>query len=132
RRSGGPEPRGGRGGGGRAAGRAAPPLAPVGGSSPAGLSWRRGESGRGGGAAISAETPGERLPVPQTRDEVERLGETLNAMLERLEAALDRERDFVADAGHELRTPLALLRTEPELAPRHRRPAAEPPGGIPP
>jgi signal transduction histidine kinase len=70
-------------------------------------------------AAISAETPGERLPVPPTGDELERLGETLNAMLERLERALQRERDFVTDAGHELRTPLALLRTELELALRH-------------
>jgi DNA-binding response OmpR family regulator len=68
---------------------------------------------------ISAETPGERLPVPETRDEVQRLGETLNDMLGRLEAAIARERDFVADAGHELRTPLALLRTELELALRH-------------
>jgi heavy metal sensor kinase len=85
----------------------------------AGLSLRQVESMRRRAAAISAETPGGRLPVPPTGDELERLGETLNAMLDRLEAALERERDFVADAGHELRTPLALLRTELELALRH-------------
>ena len=85
----------------------------------AGLSLRPVESMRRRSAEISAEKPGERLPVPQTGDEVERLGETLNEMLARLEIALERERDFVADAGHELRTPLALLRTELELALRH-------------
>jgi len=85
----------------------------------AGISLRQVESMRRRAAAVSAETPGDRLPVPQTGDELERLGETLNAMLGRLESALERERDFVADAGHELRTPLALLRTELELALRH-------------
>ena len=85
----------------------------------AGLSLRPVESMRRRAAEISAETLGERLPVPPTGDELERLGMTLNEMLARLEAAVARERDFVADAGHELRTPLSLLRTELELALRH-------------
>ena len=85
----------------------------------AGISLQQVESMRSRAAAISAATRGRRLPVPRTGDEIERLGETLNEMLDRLEAALDRERDFVADAGHELRTPLTLLRTELELALRY-------------
>jgi signal transduction histidine kinase len=82
----------------------------------AGFALRPVESMRRRAATISAETPGERLPVPPTGDELERLGETLNQMLDRLEGALERERGFVADAGHELRTPLTILRTELELA----------------
>jgi signal transduction histidine kinase len=60
--------------------------------------------------------PGSRLPVPPSGDEVARLGGTLNSMLDRLEDALHRERTFVIDASHELRGPLAVLKTELELA----------------
>ncbi len=68
-------------------------------------------------AAISGSERGPRLlPVPGTRDELSRLGETLNAMLVRLGSALAHERAFVADASHELRTPLAILKTELDLA----------------
>ncbi len=72
-------------------------------------------------AAVSAAEPGRRLPVPPQRDEISRLGETLNAMLARLESALSRERRFVAEASHELRTPLASLKAELELALRRAR-----------
>jgi two-component system, OmpR family, sensor kinase len=89
------------------------------------LALRPVESMRVEAATISASEPGRRLPVPESHDEISRLGETLNAMLERLEAALERERSFVADAGHELRTPLALLKTELELALRRPRSDAE-------
>jgi heavy metal sensor kinase len=74
---------------------------------------------------ISSEGSGQRLPVPPAHDEIRRLGETLNAMLGRLEAGLERERRFVADASHELRTPLAMLRAELELALRRERTPAE-------
>jgi signal transduction histidine kinase len=57
--------------------------------------------------------------VPPAGDELTRLGETLNEMLARLDAAIERERRFTDDAAHELRTPLALHRAELELALRH-------------
>jgi two-component system OmpR family sensor kinase len=79
------------------------------------------ESMRREAEAVSAAEPGRRLPLPPSRDELARLGETLNGMLERLEAALTRERRFVSDASHELRTPLAALRAELELALRRER-----------
>jgi heavy metal sensor kinase len=71
--------------------------------------------------AVSGSEPGRRLPVPNTRDELARLGESLNRMLGRLEAAVERERRFVGDASHELRTPLANLKAELDLALRRAR-----------
>ena len=70
-------------------------------------------------AAISADVPDQRLPVPVAGDELTRLGQTLNEMLGRLEESMERERRFVDDASHELRTPLALHKTELELALRY-------------
>src|SRR5205823_1315540 len=90
-----------------------------------GLSLRPVEAMRRRAAAISGENIESRLPVPRTRDEIQRLGETLNGMLGRIEAVLRREQEFVADAGHELRTPLALVRTELELALRQGASADE-------
>jgi signal transduction histidine kinase len=67
----------------------------------------------------------ERLPVPEARDEIHALGETLNALLERVEAAVARDRRLVSDASHELRTPLTTLRAEVDLALRGEREPAE-------
>jgi two-component system, OmpR family, sensor kinase len=85
----------------------------------AGTALRPVEAMRQRAAEISASEPDERLPLPASNDEIRRLGETLNQMLGRLEAALARERRFVDDASHELRTPLTLHKTELELALRY-------------
>ena len=74
---------------------------------------------------ITERDTGERLPVPQTRDEIEALGRTLNGLLARLDGALRRERRMLADASHELRTPLTLLRAEVQVALRGPSDAAE-------
>jgi two-component system OmpR family sensor kinase len=87
----------------------------------AGAALRPVEGMRRRAAEISAASADQRLPLPRSHDEVFRLGETLNEMLERLDSGLARERRFVADASHELRTPLTTLRTELELARRRPR-----------
>ncbi|HKO18656.1 MAG TPA: HAMP domain-containing sensor histidine kinase [Acidobacteriaceae bacterium] len=65
-------------------------------------------------ANIGRKRLGERLPVPDTGDELERLTHSLNGMIDRLEDALDHNRRFSADASHELRTPLTIMRGELE------------------
>lgn len=82
----------------------------------AGAALRPVEELRSEASAISTSEPARRLPVPRTGDELQRLAETLNGMLDRLHEALDRERRFVDEASHELRTPLGVLKAEVDLA----------------
>jgi heavy metal sensor kinase len=74
---------------------------------------------------ITGEDLGQRLPLRGTRDELDHLAGTLNAMLDRLQSAFDEVRRFAADAAHELRTPLTVLRGGVEVALRAERSPAE-------
>ncbi|MEP6909222.1 MAG: ATP-binding protein [Actinomycetota bacterium] len=96
-------------------------LAALGGYMLSGAALRPIEAMRKRAAEISTSSLDERLPVPHARDEVSRLGVTLNEMLARIEDGVARERRFVTDASHELRTPLAMLKAELELALRRAR-----------
>lgn len=82
----------------------------------AGAALRPVERMRRQAASISATDEIALLAKPHTRDELAALANTLNALLLRLQGALSRQRGFVAAAGHELRTPLAILKGELELA----------------
>jgi signal transduction histidine kinase len=65
---------------------------------------------------VSEERLGERIPVAGPQDELRELGETLNEMLDRLADSFDAQRRFVANASHELRSPLTVIRSEAEVA----------------
>lgn len=75
--------------------------------------------------AISAHNLTDRLELPGPRDELKELGDTIDGLLARLEAAFEAQRRFVANASHELRTPLTMMRTSVDVATRK-------PGMVPP
>lgn len=70
-------------------------------------------------AEVSERSLARRVPVPNSRDEISRLASTMNTMLDRLDDSSDRQRRFVADASHELKTPLTSLRVDLEIGLAH-------------
>jgi signal transduction histidine kinase len=77
------------------------------------------ESIRSEVAGISTTELHRRVPVPASGDEISRLAATMNRMLDRLQRGRDRQRRFVSDAAHELRSPVATIRQHTELAVAH-------------
>ena len=82
----------------------------------AGRALRPVEAIRAEAAAITGSTIHRRVPEPTTDDEIGRLARTMNSMLDRLEETALRQRRFVSDASHELRSPVAVIRTQLEVA----------------
>jgi heavy metal sensor kinase len=74
---------------------------------------------------VGVDNLSRRLEVPEPRDELRRLTETLNAMLGRIETSFQRITQFTADASHDLRTPVAVIRTSAELSLRRPRTPAD-------
>jgi heavy metal sensor kinase len=74
---------------------------------------------------ISAENLSERLPIQNAKDELGRLAAAFNALLERVDRSFERQRQFMSDASHELRTPAAILRGESEVALSRRERTAD-------
>jgi len=85
----------------------------------AGRALRPVEAIRAEAASITGSTIHRRVPVPASGDEVSRLAVTMNQMLDRLEDAQLRQREFVADASHELQSPVAAIRAQLEVARAH-------------
>jgi heavy metal sensor kinase len=75
--------------------------------------------------SIGVQSLSRRMEVPKARDELRRLTETLNAMLERIETSVKRITQFTADASHDLRTPVAVVRATAEITLRRPRTAEE-------
>jgi len=73
-------------------------------------------TGQAATMAASPSAPGARLAITTRKDELGRLGESFNLLLDRIEQSQARTRSFIADAAHELKTPVAIVRTEAELS----------------